>query len=621
MANEAAGAAAPARGLIANFAEVALLWAPPAAFLLAYSTFGARYEDALSHLSLVVPLLICYTSARLLGEYCSPTVRVVWRYGCAFVLTLYVLAATAYYLAAYIGLQSWGRVVTWRLIETYAAQSDALMDVLGVGAGLAIAAAVASVVTAHALCVVAVHGATWTNGIRRRIRGRVVVVAFPALVALTALQFGKFALLHDTSDGEPFKLTFFPEEVGTRLQSFNTAGSKRLDELEREAKRAYRPLANPPTRDVYLIVGDALRWNHMSVYGYARDTTPFLRELVAAHKSYIATHAYSTCSESSCGLLAMIRSKFVHQLSTVSFSLVDVLRMHGYQAHFILGGDHTNFYGLRDAYGEVDSYYDGASAVGYYMNDDDFVVKRAEEVVQAQAPPLFVQFHLMSTHGLGRKKAEFQRWTPVDNYYRTAGRAKVRESASSAATTNFYDNGVLQFDDYVRRILDVIKTRGRLDRAVVVIVADHGEMLGEHGLFGHAKGLAEEAVRVPILVIDFAGDVGASQQVDRVANLVDVAPTIASVLGVPIPSTWMGMPLSSAARADERLMWLQQGTAVGVVSSTPSATWKLVYEAATARESVEHLDGDATPPARAQLAAWRAFMAPALTAVTDNRDE
>lgn len=620
MAYEAAGAVAPARGLIASLAEVALLWAPPIGFLLGYSTFGARVEDALTHLSLVAPLLVCYASARVLGEYCSPTARTLWRYGCALVLTLYVLAATAYYLAAYIGLQSWGRVVTWRLIETYAAQSDALMDVLGISAGLAMVVAVVSVVIAHVMCAVAVYRATWANGIRQRLRARVVLVVFPVLVALSAVQFAKFALLHDTSAGEPLKLTFFPEEVGTRLQSFSTAGSTRLDTLEREAKDSYKPLANPPTRDVYLIVGDALRWNHMSVYGYARDTTPFIRGLVSAHTSYIANHAYSTCSESSCGLLAMIRSKFVHQLSSVSFSLVDVLRMHGYQAHFILGGDHTNFYGLRDAYGEVDSYYDGASAVGYYMNDDEFVVKRAEEVVQTQAPPLFVQFHLMSTHGLGRKKAEFQRWTPVDNYYRTGGQAKVRESAASAATTNFYDNGVLQFDDYVRRILDVIKARGRLDRAVVVIVADHGEMLGEHGLFGHAKGLAEEAVRVPILVIDFAGGGGAAQQVDQVVGLVDVAPTIASLLGVPIPSTWMGTPLS-AGRADERLMWLQQGTAVGVISSTPSATWKLVYDAATETETVECLGGDTTPPTRGQLAAWRAFIAPALATLTDIKDD
>lgn len=60
---------------------------------------------------------------------------------------------------------------------------------------------------------------------------------------------------------------------------------------------------------------------------------------------------------------------------------------------------------------------------------------------------------------------------------------------------------------------------------------------------------------------------------------------------------------------------------MGVISSTPSSSWKLVYEAGTATESVEHLGGDATPPTRAQLAAWRAFMAPALATLTDIKDE
>jgi Sulfatase. len=99
----------------------------------------------------------------------------------------------------------------------------------------------------------------------------------------------------------------------------------------------------------------------MGLFGYQRDTTPNIARIAASATLRKAGIVHSSCADSSCGLLSLASSRFVHQFPARPFTLQEVLKRTGYRVHMILGGDHTNFYGLRKIYGAVDSYYDGAS--------------------------------------------------------------------------------------------------------------------------------------------------------------------------------------------------------------------------------------------------------------------
>jgi arylsulfatase A-like enzyme len=63
-----------------------------------------------------------------------------------------------------------------------------------------------------------------------------------------------------------------------------------------------------------------------------------------------------------------------------------------------------------------------------------------------------------------------------------------------------YDAGVLYADSLLGRVVEALRRRGSLDRTILVVLADHGELLGEHGEFGHGRSLYEPALRVPLLV-------------------------------------------------------------------------------------------------------------------------
>ena len=74
---------------------------------------------------------------------------------------------------------------------------------------------------------------------------------------------------------------------------------------------------------------------------------------------------------------------------------------------------------------------------------------------------------------------------------------------------------------------------GVWDRTVLVITADHGEAMYEHGFIGHNEQVYEESVRIPLILRFPPGTVPGGRRVDSLTGLLDVAPTIADVLGIP----------------------------------------------------------------------------------------
>ena len=87
------------------------------------------------------------------------------------------------------------------------------------------------------------------------------------------------------------------------------------------------------------------------------------------------------------------------------------------------------------------------------------------------------------------------------------------------------------------------------DDALIVIASDHGESLGAHGEEAHGIFLYDETIRVPLL-LKFPQNQNAGKRVTARARLVDIAPTILEIAGVPIPSQMQGQSLLRIARTN-----------------------------------------------------------------------
>lgn len=115
-----------------------------------------------------------------------------------------------------------------------------------------------------------------------------------------------------------------------------------------------------------------------------------------------------------------------------------------------------------------------------------------------------------------------------------------------------YFGMVSHIDHQVGRLLAELDALGVADRTVVVVTADHGEMLGDHGL-KEKLGYWEESYAIPCIVRVPGGVAGLV--VDRFTEAVDVMPTIAELLGEPVPAQCDGYPLTAFLHGDEPPRW------------------------------------------------------------------
>jgi arylsulfatase A-like enzyme len=93
-----------------------------------------------------------------------------------------------------------------------------------------------------------------------------------------------------------------------------------------------------------------------------------------------------------------------------------------------------------------------------------------------------------------------------------------------------YDGALRYVDQCVGELAAVLREQGVWDSTLVVVTADHGESLGEHGILGHAFGMHDTLLRVPLLM-RCPATLPAGFVIDELAQTTDIMPTISSMIG------------------------------------------------------------------------------------------
>lgn len=595
---------APRRVLAWAALEAAVLVLPAAAFLSLYVQHPAGSALAVApHLKLLLSAWLAFVALRMAVGSLAPASGLA-RWGLALLAVAGLLSWWGYQALVLVGLASWGRVVSAVLVLTYVGQAPQLAQAVGLAfwpmlAGLAL---LASLLVAGAARHWAGLQGDWAAYLATRLPVRWCSVVALAAAALAGLHTWAYLEHPPLAQREPVALTLFAHEAGNTILNQGMAESATLAAAAQADRQSYR-LAQPAARpNVVLIVADALRADRLGLLGYPRPTTPALDAAASAGRLRLATTLRSACAESTCGLMALARSKFAHQLTRHDVSLHEVLRRHGWRVHLLLGGDHTNFYGLRNAFGPVDSYFDGSMLPrGGYVNDDRFLLDRLDKLPPFNGQPLLLQLHLMASHTLGARLPEAQRFQPAAPYMTWVSKGNALFAQADPRATNHYDNGVASADLIIQGALQRLQQAGYLDDAWVIVTGDHGEMLGEHGEFGHAKGVYEPALTVPLVMLRY-GPAPATPQapVPGLASQVDVAPTVLHALGLPRPASWSGRPLQLAH--DRRYVSFTQGHQTGLYDSgKPGQLIKYWRHQRSGQEFVYDLQAD--PAEQRNLAA------------------
>lgn len=159
---------------------------------------------------------------------------------------------------------------------------------------------------------------------------------------------------------------------------------------------------------------------------------------------------------------------------------------------------------------------------------------------QSSDRPFFAYLHLMSPH-IPYEPPAGTRGFPSDEQVGLLMRTDPIDEGRRGELVSLYDETVAHADSVLAEILEVIGERLSVERTIVVVTADHGEEFFEHGRFGHGKTLYDEVVHVPLLLAGPGVPTGVSR--DDAAMLVDVAPTVAKLVGIAPDARWAGRDL------------------------------------------------------------------------------
>jgi glucan phosphoethanolaminetransferase (alkaline phosphatase superfamily) len=529
-------------------------------------------QIALIHLGLVAALWLGCVFA--LGAIAQATQRRgtrVARALCGLLPFALFAALSVVYVADLVAVRNWSHTVSLVLLGQFLANLPNLARLMPLRAAVTLGLLAAAGI-GYARGAAGIHAAA------TRLFARHAGLRFSALIAATAalaaVSAGKLARAPVLWSQEPFAslLDLQLPQAGVRASGSPPIGLAQYP-VPQSIRRA----------NVILLIVDAMRAANMGLYGYERATTPFLSGLYSRGELARVELGLSRCSQSDCGVLGVLGSTAAGHWRPGDLKLEDVLHALGYRVVFLLSDAH---YEWHDYFGP------NIDLIREDPTNDDTNLLRALRALPGSDRPTFLYLHLMATHWFGVQRREFQHWQPTAKRFDWLYDVKRALAPSGGGdlrqrVINRYDNSVLQADATLERLFDALSEKGYLDDAVVAIVADHGEALGERGesYYGHGVDLYQELIRVPILFHDTRDRAGFGAL--GFATLADVAPTLLGRIGAAVPPSWDGRSLLAgrprrrsfheaaipAARSrsgrDERVRAV-------VERETDGATWKLM---------------------------------------------
>ena len=333
--------------------------------------------------------------------------------------------------------------------------------------------------------------------------------------------------------------------------------------------------------DVVLISIDSLRPDHLGCYGYPKPTSPTIDRLAAEGARFDT--AVSTTSWTLPAHAAMFTGLYdsAHglvdnglELDAGHATLAESFASAGWHTAGFYGGPYLHpTFGLDQGFetwtscmtttSDDEPEADLRRAVGSGKNrsHEDVTGPRTLEAVERWAAqldgrPFFLFLHLWDVHYDYIPPREYVEMFDPGYEGTLDARNLPRNPAVHVRMAErdkehllaLYDGEIRFTDDVLAKILAVLEAKGRLENALVVVTADHGEEFFEHGAKGHQRSLNEEVVRVP-LIVRWPGVVPAGAVVETPARLIDLYPTIASLAGVACPPV-QGRDLAPALRGE-----------------------------------------------------------------------
>jgi arylsulfatase A-like enzyme len=386
---------------------------------------------------------------------------------------------------------------------------------------------------------------------------RVHQLALLALAAGVGLQAGRWLSRRLGAMRRLVHATLLPLGFLALLAAAAVNGRMLLHERRVLARTAGNPGGAP---NVLLVIWDTVRSASLSLYGYERDTTPFLDAFAA--RSTVFDRAFATASWTLPSHGSLFTGHYPYDLTAgwkVPLDgrypvLAEALAAEGYTTGGFVAnrvfGSHE--YGLARGF---DHYEARPLSIGRVLTSSSII-----ELLYDGHRRWIDPHQVLHARSASQLTGRFWRWrdrlgdrpyfaflnyfdahepyTPPPPYDKQFGDPRVRKvitdrrptEAELADVRDAYDGAIRYLDEQLRGLIAELERRGELENTLIILTSDHGEHVGEYGLMDHGISLYSPLLHVPLL-LSWPGRVPQGLRTGHAVSLRDLPRTVVDLLG------------------------------------------------------------------------------------------
>lgn len=367
--------------------------------------------------------------------------------------------------------------------------------------------------------------------------------------------------------------------------------------------------------NLILISIDALRADHLGIYGYHRNTSPTIDAF--AKKNILFTNFHTVVPKTGPSMTSFFTGRYVqhHGVTTNALrrdksikTLTQILPKSFHKAAFCAN------LGLNKARGYADGF-------------DEFTVlmagaKSMREESQAELTPkainwlkdnaakgnFFLWLHYLDPHGPYTPPPQYKNLFINDKFYDPTKKVALDYTPLKGQNENIvlgavpkyqrldnhnavdyyisqYDAEIRYTDAEIKKLFNYLKSHGLMKKTIIVITADHGESLGEKNYyFEHGMFVGENSTHIPLII--HHPDITRPMTITSTLESIDLAPTLLSEYGLHFPQKIDGLDFSSLYHKRETHKELRKFT----YSCTPQEYTNFIEIIRTKRHKIERIN-------------------------------
>lgn len=286
--------------------------------------------------------------------------------------------------------------------------------------------------------------------------------------------------------------------IGAGIQKFKDWREENMPYSEQD-KNAKQDKPDPYRHFTVLIVGETTRAQNWGLNGYARQTTPLLasRGTEVINFSNVTSCGTATAHSVPCMFSTFDRTNYDAVKAEHQDNLLDVLQRAGVNVHWL-----DNDMGCKGVCKNVPNQDITVLNLPEYCKDgeclDNILLTKFDEILNGSDKDTLLVLHTIGSHG----PTYYERYSPEYRVFTPTCDTNAINQCSREQLINTYDNTILYADQFIDQVIKKLEKRDDLESAVLY-VSDHGESLGENGVYMHSAPYAiapAEQTHVPMIM-------------------------------------------------------------------------------------------------------------------------